>query len=597
MKNEDSAELRKRAESALKKRPPLPLKQPVPEDLHRLLHELQVHQVELEMQNEDLRSARVRSEELAARYTELYDFAPAGYFTMDRNGVLSQTNLAGAQLLGLERNQLVGMQFGACVFEADLPAFNAFLQQLFTAGSAPLCEVRLARSGQTSLTVQLQAGLSPGGAACRVVALDVTERAQNEAVHQARLRLMALSHEHSVDELLVATLDEAELLTGAQVGFYHFLEADQQTITLQAWSTRTTREMCRAEGQGRHYNLSEAGVWAERIRERKPVVQNDYAALPNRKGLPPGHAPVTRILAVPVFRKDLIVAMLGVGNKEAPFDQIDLTAVSRLADLAWDVVERKRLEAEKAAALEHQKQVQKFGSLERMAGAIAHNLNNALQVVQGSLELARVTVPPDSDGGVNLANALQGTRRVAEMSSLIMTYLGQTYGNPEVLDLAEACRSWLPMARSSIPREVKLEVDLAEPGPKVKIYKPQLQQVLFNLLANAWESLEGGPGVVGLTVTPATADDISGAFHHPLEGTPPEGSYASLEVRDNGCGIAKKDLDQLFDPFYSTKFVGRGLGLPVVLGILRSHGGFITVKSKPNHGSTFRIFLPIAKPS
>ena len=82
-------------------------------------------------------------------------------------------------------------------------------------------------------------------------------------------------------------------------------------------------------------------------------------------------------------------------------------------------------------------------------------------------------------------------------------------------------------------------------------------------------------------------------FHHPLEGTPPEVNYACLEVRDSGCGIAKKYLDQLFDPFYSTKFVGRGLGLPVVLGILRTHGGFITVKSKPNHGSTFRIFLPI----
>lgn len=170
---------------------------------------------------------------------------------------------------------------------------------------------------------------------------DVTERKRQEEIGRARLSLMEFAESHTLEELLRATLDRAEALTQSQIGFCRFLEADQKTLSLQAWSTNTIGRMCTAEGRGLHYDISEAGVWVDCIHERRAVVHNDYSALPHRKGLPPGHAPVVRELVVPVFRGNRIVAILGVGNKPANYEERDVFMVSLLADLAWDIAEQK----------------------------------------------------------------------------------------------------------------------------------------------------------------------------------------------------------------------------------------------------------------
>ncbi len=172
----------------------------------------------------------------------------------------------------------------------------------------------------------------------------MTERNREDSATKARLRLLEFAATHTRDEVLTATLDEVEALTGSQIGFYHLLAADQRTLTLQAWSTRTLRELCTAEGERRHYDIDEAGVWVDCVRERRPVIHNDYAALPHKKDLPPGHAPVTRELVVPIFRENQIVAILGVGNKPTDYHTEDATVVSHFADLGWDIIERKRAE-------------------------------------------------------------------------------------------------------------------------------------------------------------------------------------------------------------------------------------------------------------
>jgi PAS domain S-box-containing protein len=144
---------------------------------------------------------------------------------------------------------------------------------------------------------------------------DITERKQTEQILQLRLRLMEFAATHSLEELLQKTLDEVGELTNSPIGFYHFVEADQRTLSLQAWSTRTLNEFCQAGGKGLHYPIDQAGVWTDCVRERRPVIHNDYSSLPHRKGLPEGHAPVTRELVVPILRGDRTVAILGIGNK------------------------------------------------------------------------------------------------------------------------------------------------------------------------------------------------------------------------------------------------------------------------------------------
>ncbi len=179
------------------------------------------------------------------------------------------------------------------------------------------------------------------------IIVDITERKRTEEVLQLRVQLTQYGATHSLDELLQQMLDEVCRITDSPIGFYHFVESDQETITLQAWSTRTLREFCKAEGKGLHYGIAQAGVWADCVRERRPVIHNDYAALPYRKGLPPGHAPVLRELVVPVLREEKVVAVLGIGNKPLDYTRQDVETVTFLADVAWEITQRKIVDEER----------------------------------------------------------------------------------------------------------------------------------------------------------------------------------------------------------------------------------------------------------
>lgn len=173
---------------------------------------------------------------------------------------------------------------------------------------------------------------------------DITERKRLEKIQAARLRLVDYAAEHTVNELLQQFLDEAEALTGSEIGFFHFFEDDQDTISLQTWSTNTLNNMCDAAGGGLHYPLSKAGVWVDCVFERSAVIHNDYENLPHKRGLPEGHAPIIRELVVPVIRGEKIVAILGVGNKRVEYDEEDVKTVQQLADMAWETVAGKKAE-------------------------------------------------------------------------------------------------------------------------------------------------------------------------------------------------------------------------------------------------------------
>ena len=149
-------------------------------DPQRLLHELQVHQVELELQNEELRKVRDQLEAGLEKYSDLYDFAPVGYFTIDADGSIQQVNLTGASLTGLERSRLVGQPFGALVVAESLPVFNVFLERVLAGQTRHSCEVTFRSSGRTPRTVSLEAQRSSTGRECRVVVTDITEHRQAE---------------------------------------------------------------------------------------------------------------------------------------------------------------------------------------------------------------------------------------------------------------------------------------------------------------------------------------------------------------------------------------------------------------------------------
>ena len=266
----------------------------------------------------------------------------------------------------------------------------------------------------------------------------------------------------------------------------------------------------------------------------------------------------------------------------------------RVSGTNTDLTQRKKIEKERIQWERQWQQLQKVDSLNRMAGAIAHHFNNQLQVVMGNLEMAMDNAPNCSETFETLAEAMKASRSAADVSSLMLTYLGQTRGKHEPLDLSETCQISLSMLRTIIPNKVIVASGLPSPGPTIRANVNQMHQVITNLVTNAWESFYDKIGTIKLAVKTFVSADIPESHRFPIDWRPQEIDYACLEISDTGCGISNRDIEKIFDPFFTTKFTGRGLGLPVVMGMVKAHGGGITVDSDPGHGSVFRIFLPIS---
>ncbi len=273
--------------------------------------------------------------------------------------------------------------------------------------------------------------------------------------------------------------------------------------------------------------------------------------------------------------------------------RIEDTIVGRVWSFR-DITARKQAEEEKAKLEEVNRQFQKTESLNRMAGAIAHHFNNQLAVVMGNLEMAISDLSPNEPSVKLLNAAMGGACKSVELSSLMLAYLGQIIGKHAPQDLSEICRQSLPLLLAAAPKNITFKVDLPSPGPTVNADKNQMQQVLTNLVTNAWEAAPEKHGDVHLALNIAHPIDIPKAHRFPVDWQSQDNPYASLEVSDQGCGISEADIDNIFDPFFSSKFTGRGLGLPVVLGIVKAHGGVVTVRSEVGCGSTFNVFLPIS---
>jgi PAS domain S-box-containing protein len=199
----EADEQRRRAEARLKERKKTEAARPqTAEETQRLVHELQVHQIELEMQNEELRRTRAEVEASQERYRNFYEFAPVGYFTLDREGTIRQVNLTGARLLGMERSKLVSCRFGLFVSHDSRPTFNALLDKVFAGEPQQSCELTLPKEGNQPLDVYLTTSASEDGQECRVTAVDITKRKQAEQEIMLKNALLSAQQEASIDGIL-----------------------------------------------------------------------------------------------------------------------------------------------------------------------------------------------------------------------------------------------------------------------------------------------------------------------------------------------------------------------------------------------------------
>jgi CheY-like chemotaxis protein len=274
--------------------------------------------------------------------------------------------------------------------------------------------------------------------------------------------------------------------------------------------------------------------------------------------------------------------------------RIGSTDQNRTLVCLLDITQRKRAEEERVRFEQQLQQAQKAESLARMAGAIAHQFNNLLTAVMGNLELAMIDLPQGSGLRVNITKAMTASLRAAEISRLMLAYLGQAAGKRELLDLSANCTETLPLLSASLPQKVRLKTELPAHGPIIQADAVQVKQVLTNLVVNAGEAIGDREGEIIVAITVMPAAEVRAFRSYPLDWEPQEASYACIAVSDTGAGMDPVIVEKIFDPFFSTKFTGRGLGLAVVLGLVRAHGGAVSAESEPGRSAIFRVFLPVA---
>jgi PAS domain S-box-containing protein len=416
--------------------------------------------------------------------------------------------------------------------------------------------------------------------------IDITDRKRNEAVNISRLHLMQIAETHSLDELLEETLNEVENLTGSRIGFYHFLEDDQKTIALHNWSTRTERELCEPED----YPISVAGVWVDCICQRKPVIQNDYASLAHRKGMPAGHAEVIRELVVPVMRGEKIVAIMGIGNKPGDYSEKDVEIVSLMADLAWEIAERKRTEEELDRHREHLEELVQERTVELEASnkdlrdfaySVSHDLRAPLRHIDGFMELLKKNTATGLDKqGRHYMDAISGASK--KMGRLIDELLAFTWMGSHALSLQKVALKELvrDILRAFEPDTAARTIDWRIGDlPVVDGDASMLRMVLDNLIANA----------VKFTRSRQEARIEIGSL-------PGQEAEAVIYVRDNGVGFDMAYADKLFGVFQrlhrEEEFEGTGIGLANSRRIIARHGGRIWAEGEPDQGATFYFALP-----
>jgi two-component system, cell cycle sensor histidine kinase and response regulator CckA len=270
-----------------------------------------------------------------------------------------------------------------------------------------------------------------------------------------------------------------------------------------------------------------------------------------------------------------------------------------LLGVATDITSRKLAEDERRLLDHKLRDTQKLEGLGVLASGIAHDFNNLLTGVVGNAGLALRQVPANSPIAQRLQQIDAAARQASDLCNQMLTYAGKGHVTVESADLSTLVRDTTQLLRLSISKKAALEMRLEPDLPMVKIDAAQIRQVVMNLVLNASDALGGNPGKI--TVVTGCIEIDAAALNSPelapdLAPDLAEGTYVFLEVSDTGSGMSSDTLARIYDPFFTTKFKGRGLGLAAVQGIVLSHRGAIRARSEVSRGTTFRMFLPAHEP-
>ena len=507
-------------------------------DLTAVVHELRVHQIELEMQNEELLRAYDEADLARQKAERLFEEAPVGYLVLDENGIIQRANIYMDDLVG----------------PGGRPLIRRSVHQLFEPASQPVLQAKFAAlredpEGQY-MEVQIRAALGP-----RWMAL-TAQRYEHEGQVSLRLiltdihaRKKAEDARELSDRRRRSVADEYRALVDAVPDFITVVGAKGQVRLVN----RSVAE-ARRGGRSEFIGIAYEELWPERKLAETPDSLVEAA-------LSTGELQEGTALRL----KDLVCEVRAIPILDAQ------GAVTRVIEICQDVTERR--------SLEHRlQQAQRQESLGRLAGGIAHDFNNILTGILGNAELA---FESPAEVQESLQNISAEANRAAALTKQLLAFSRRQPVEPQAIDLSSFVREALQILRRILGDEVGIETDLAQSPVVVRADPHQLEQVLMNLMINARDAMPAG-GTVHVRLRRVQAQAHSA------------NDIARISVKDFGTGIEPELLTQIFDPFFTTKVVGKGtgLGLSTAFGIVSEHGGWLDVHSTVGEGTTFEVNLP-----
>jgi PAS domain S-box-containing protein len=539
--------LRQKAESLLKSRTHGKVSQISEADALKLIQELEVHQIELELQNEVVLAKEQVAKAADEKYVELYDFAPSGYITISKDGKIIEINLYGSQMLGEVRSNIIGRKFGLFVSDNTKPIFNRFLETVFDSKVKESGQVILSNNGKAPVYIQIDGIAMENDEYCLVTMVDITELKEAEQI----IRL-------------------------SQEKYRTLLNASPDGIIL-------------IDLNGIITEVSEIGLELFCANARNDLVGKDFYRLVPVKGKKALRKIIERTMNDGLVQNMEII--LKRKNQSLFFSEISSTLIQGFngAPLSYMIIIRDISQRKKAES--KQFHVDRMASLGEMASGIAHEINQPLNTISLAMDnILHESVIGENVGKDYLVKKAQKIfENIARIRNIIDHVRAFSRSNDDYIitrfDVNQSIKNALSMISEQFDHlAIKLNIQLGENVPFVTGNTLKLEQVIINLLSNAKDAI-----LEKKKMQLALFDMFIGirSFH--------EKQSVVIEIEDNGTGIKEEDIDHILLPFYTTKETGKGtgLGLSISYQIIKEMNGRIDIVSKASHGTIFKVILDI----
>ena len=257
-----------------------------------------------------------------------------------------------------------------------------------------------------------------------------------------------------------------------------------------------------------------------------------------------------------------------------------------------DITEDKRAGKEKIQLETQLKQAQKMESIGTLAGGIAHDFNNIMAIILGNTELALDDVPKWNSAHSSLEEIKKASLRAKNIVKQLLSFSRKTDQKLQPIQITSVIKDALKFLRSTIPTTINIHRDIQTTEETILADPTQINQIIMNLCINASQAMEQTGGDLNVTVAKVILDNNSAKDYPDLKS----GDHVKIMISDTGPGIDPEIIDQIFDPYFTTKNTGTGLGLAIVYNIIKAHEGKIKAESKPGLGTTITVLLPVSKP-